>query len=75
MDLYEKNTFDEWLEPEIKEGMLLDLRQRWENETHGSCVFISATERKNIDELRATILQKVREHYRIRYPYKTDFLY
>jgi len=75
MDQYEKNTFDEWLEPEIKEGMLIDLRQRWENETNGSCVFISATERKNIDELRATILQKVREQYRIRYPYKTDFFY
>jgi GTP-binding protein HflX len=38
-------------------------------------VFISATERRNLDGLRNTILEKVRELYRIRYPYKTDFYY
>jgi GTP-binding protein HflX len=75
MDLYEKQTFDEWLEPEVKEQMLKDLHERWENETRGNCVFISATERQNLDQLRDTILGKVRELYRIRYPYKTEFLY
>lgn len=75
MDQYEKNTFDEWLEPGIKEGMLRDLHARWEAETDGNCVFISATERQNIDRLRQVILDKVRDLYRIRYPYKTDFLY
>lgn len=73
MDMYERNTFDEWLDPEVKEQMLKDLHARWENETNGNCVFISATERKNIDILRQTILEKVRELYKIRYPYKTDF--
>ena len=29
----------------------------------------------NLDKLRETILEKVREMYRVRYPYKTDFLY
>ena len=29
----------------------------------------------HIDDLRATILTKVRELYKIRYPYKTEFLY
>ncbi len=75
MDQYEKNTFDEWLEPGIKEGMLRDLYARWEAETEGNCVFISATERQNIEILRKVILDKVRDLYRIRYPYKTDFLY
>jgi GTP-binding protein HflX len=73
MDMYERNTFDEWLDPEVKEQMLKDLHARWENETNGNCVFISATERKNIDILRQTILEKVREMYKIRYPYKTEF--
>ncbi len=73
MDMYERNTFDEWLDPEVKEQMLKDLHARWENETNGNCVFISATERKNIDILRQTILEKVRELYKVRYPYKTDF--
>lgn len=75
MDEYERRTFDEWLEPEVRENLLAELKERWENETNGSCVFISATERQNIDLLRETILAKVREHYRIRYPYKTEFLY
>jgi GTP-binding protein HflX len=75
MDLYEKNTFDEWLEEETKQEILQDLRDRWNNETNGNAVFISALEKRNIDALRLTILNNVRELYRIRYPYKTDFIY
>ncbi len=75
MDLYEKNTFDEWLEDSVKAEILQDLRDRWNNETGNNAVFISATERKNIDALRNTILEKVRASYKIRYPYKTDFFY
>ena len=75
MDLYEKNTFDEWLEPGVKKEILEDLRERWERETHGNTVFISAIEKRNLDVLRKTILEKVREIYRVRYPYKTDFIY
>lgn len=75
MDLYEERTFDEWLDNSTKQEILADLQERWNNETNGNAVFISALERKNIDELRKTILEKVREMYRIRYPYKTDFLY
>jgi GTPase len=73
MDQYEKNTFDEWLDPVVKEEMLRDLKERWDRETDGNSVFISATERKNIDGLRATILGKVKELYQIRYPYRTAF--
>jgi GTPase len=75
MDLYEKNTFDQWLEPEIKEQILSELKERWENETKGNCVFVSAIEKRNIDGLRQTILNKVREMYRIRYPYKAEFFF
>jgi GTP-binding protein HflX len=75
MDLYEKNTFDPWLEDSTKQEILADLRERWERETEGNAIFISALERRNIDGLRKSILDKVRELYRIRYPYKTEFLY
>ena len=75
MDLYEKNVFDEWLEDEVKQEMLKDLQQRWETETKGNCVFVSAVERMNIDKLRQRILYKVRALYRIRYPYKTEYFY
>jgi GTP-binding protein HflX len=73
MDQYEKNTFDEWLDPHVKEEILRDLKERWDRETDHNSVFISATEKKNIDGLRATILGKVKELYKIRYPYKTVF--
>lgn len=75
MDEYEKNTFDEWLEEDTKKEILKDLYERWERETHGNAVFIAATQRRNIDELRKTILDKVRLMYKVRYPYKTEFLY
>jgi GTP-binding protein HflX len=75
MDLYEEKTFDEWLEESTKKEILEDLYERWERETHGNTVFISAIERKNIDILRQNILKKVKEIYKVRYPYKTEFLY
>jgi len=75
MDKYEKEAFDQWLEPEVKQELLADLRQRWQNETQGNCVFVSATEKTNLDILRQTILNKVRDMYRIRYPYKAEFFY
>ena len=75
MDMYEKNTFDEWLEPGVKQEILSDLKEKWNRETNGNAVFISAVERTNIEELRNAILGKVRELYKIRYPYKTEFLY
>src|SRR5215510_6887992 len=73
MDLYEKNVFDEWLDDSVKKEILEDLREKWERETDGNAIFISATERRNIDLLRSTILDKVRQLYKVRYPYKTGF--
>lgn len=75
IDLYETRNFDPWLEDGIKEELLSELRERWGRETNGNCVFISATERRNLDDLRRTILEKVRELYKIRFPYKSEFLY
>src|SRR6187401_205116 len=39
MDLYEKNTFDDWLDDATKEQILADLRQRWQGETNGNALF------------------------------------
>jgi GTP-binding protein HflX len=75
MDLYEERTFDEWLDPVAKKGILEDLYERWQGETNGNAVFIAAIEKRNLDKLRNSILQKVREMYRIRYPYKSEFNY
>lgn len=73
LDLYEQNTFDKWLDEEVKEQLLRDLEARWQRDTHYNAVFISAIEKRNIEGLRNTILDKVRQHYAVRYPYKTNF--
>lgn len=71
MDLYEERNFDNWLEDDVKLEILRDLREKWENITENNCIFVSATERLNIEELRDFILTKVRDMYKIRYPYRT----
>ena len=60
MDIYEKITFDEWLEPSTKQEILNDLYERWQGETNGNAVFVSAIEKRNLETLRHTILEKVR---------------
>ncbi len=73
MDQYEERNFDEWLEEHVKEGLVEELHKRWENETDNRCVFISATQKREIDKLRATILNQVRDMYAKRYPYRTGY--
>ncbi len=75
MDRYEAVTFDELLEDSVKQDILRELKERWQEETKGNCVFVSATERRNLDGLRQTILNKVRDIYQIRYPYRAEFFY
>jgi GTP-binding protein HflX len=75
IDQYEENTFDKWLEPEVKQTLLDELKEKWETQTEGNCVFISAIEKRNINELRQALLNKVRLIYQVRYPYKAEFFY
>ncbi len=70
IDAYEKIAFDEWLQDDIKEQIVQELKTKWENSTNGICIFISALEKRNIDLLRQTILEQVQILYNIRYPYK-----
>jgi GTP-binding protein HflX len=75
IDEYEKNTFDSWLDENVKKEMMNELKEKWKEKMHNDSVFISATQKNNIDELRKILLKKVREIYKIRYPYKTEFIF
>lgn len=75
IDEYERLAFDEWLEPEMRQEILHQLEERWQKATDNKSVFISAIERKNIDKLRACVLENVRTLYKARYPYKTDYFF
>ncbi len=75
MDRYEELNFDAWLEESTKEELLKELKERWEGETQSVCVFMSATERSNVDGLRNALLSRVKELYKERFPYRTEFQY
>ncbi len=73
MDLYRVKYFDQWISDEVKQDIERDLKERWINVTNNNCVFVSAIEKQNIEELRTIILHKVRDMYQVKYPYKTVF--
>ena len=68
------------LTPETKENITLaDLEKTWmarsaESGHYLECLFISAREKENIDELRDVLYRRVRELHVQKYPYN-DFLY
>ncbi len=71
MDLYTEKNFDEWLDESVQQEILRELKEKWDEATDNNCVFVSAQEKNNIDALREMILSKVRDMYKIRYPYRT----
>jgi GTP-binding protein HflX len=63
------------LTPPKRENISLDeLKQTWMAKMHDDCIFISAREKHNIDNLRTLLYNKVRELHVQKYPYN-DFLY
>ncbi len=65
---------DDLTEPTRENISLDELKSTWMAKLQGDCLFISARERKNIEELRSTLYNKVRELHVQKYPYN-DFLY
>ena len=63
------------LTPRTKENTTLpELMNTWMAKMNGDCIFISAREKTNLEELKTVIYNKVRELYVQKYPYN-DFLY
>ena len=63
------------LTPATKENMSLeDLKATWMAKLNDNCLFISAKEQINIDELKQKIYEKAREVHTARFPYN-DFLF
>lgn len=73
IDAYREKYFDEYLPEEVKTDLMNQLYQRWLLQTEGKCVFISATHRENIEQLRSVVLEEVKKVYHLRYPFKNDF--
>ncbi len=63
------------LTPPTKENTTLDeLKQTWMARLNDNCIFISARDKVNIEELRDVLYKKVKELHVQKYPYN-DFLY
>ncbi len=73
LDAYEEQQFDEYLSEEVKREILNDLKKSWQKQTNNSCVFVSATKKMNIEDLRSRLILEVTELYHKRYPYKTGY--
>lgn len=74
------NKIDAYLSPELEEGeedhsSLEYLKRTWMSKMNKTkCVFISAQNKDNVDELKAVLYEQVKEIFRVRYPYN-NFLY
>ncbi len=63
------------LTPSTQKNISLEeLKRTWMNRLNKNCIFISATEKDNIEELRELIYDKVKEVHITRFPYN-DFLF
>ena len=65
---------DDLTEPTRENISLDDLKRTWMAKLQENCIFISAREKENIEELRTVLYKKVRELHVQKYPYN-DFLY
>jgi GTP-binding protein HflX len=64
----EKDADD--LTPMTRENISLDiLKKSWMSKLSDDCIFISATKKENMDELRQKLYNKVKALHVIRYPY------
>lgn len=74
------NKIDAYQAPELEEGeedhsSLEYLKRTWMSKMNKTkCVFISAQNKDNVDELKAVLYEQVKEIFRVRYPYN-NFLY
>jgi len=63
-----KDEFD--IGPEKPQNISLEqLKQTWMHKENGMCVFISAKEKNNVDELRNVLYEQVKQLHVKRYPY------
>ena len=61
--------------PTKRENISFDeLKKTWMGKMHDNCIFISAREKLNIDDLKELMYEKIKAIHVERYPYN-DFLF
>jgi len=70
-----KQKDEDDLTPKTKENISLEeLEKSWMNKMHDDCIFISAKNKENMDELKNLLYERVKTIHIERYPYN-DFLF
>ena len=63
------------LTPTTRENLSLeDIKRTWMKHLNNNCIFISAANKENVEELRSTLYKLVKDMHAKRYPYN-NFLY
>ena len=70
IDLYRKKNYDDYLEDDVKKEIEVELKQNLENNLKQPSLFISATNKEGVPELRTLLTKMIEEQYTIRYPYQ-----
>ena len=75
IDAYKAPKNDDLVEDLVEITTLESLKKSWMAKMNKTkCVFISAQEKENIEELKSVLYEEVKAIFRIRYPYN-DFLF
>jgi GTPase len=69
IDAYRDKYFDPYVDKETRQQILQELSQKLEASFQVPNVFLSATQKENIEELRMVLTQMIQEAYKIRYPF------
>ncbi|HMS68777.1 MAG TPA: GTPase HflX [Saprospiraceae bacterium] len=71
IDAYREKYFDDYLDAENKKEIMEELSEKLKNTYEHDNVFISATQKENIDYLKDKMAELITIQYQLRYPYKT----
>ena len=69
IDLYREKNYDPFLDQEAKDEIEEGIKGSLEYQFAHPSIFVSAHTRENIEKLRETLVEMVRNEYHVRYPY------
>lgn len=70
MDLYRERYFDALLDDATKLEIEGEIQESIRNKHDSECIFISASNKENVEGLREVLLRIIKEQYVIRYPHE-----
>jgi GTPase len=70
LDLYREKYLDALLDEETKAEIEAELLDNVRNKYNSECVFVSAVDKENIEELKEILGRNIKEQYVIRYPHQ-----